>query len=116
MSHACRTQTRGTAVSVRRRSWITNGERKEAWVVNYTDLSGTRRLKTFARKKDADAYHAKVAVDVRAGIHTPDSSSITVAAAGKLWLARAGTDGLERATVDQYQSHLNSHIVPLIGE
>jgi len=96
--------------------WTTNGERKEAWVVNYTDLSGTRRLKTFARKKDADAYHAKVAVDVRAGIHTPDSSSITVAAAGKLWLARAGTDGLERATVDQYQSHLNSHIVPLIGE
>jgi integrase len=104
------------SMSVRRRSWVTNGERKEAWVVNYTDLSGRRRLKTFNRKKDADAYHAKVAIDVRAGIHTPESSSITIAAAGRLWLDRADRMGLERATAEQYRQHLELHITPLIGE
>jgi len=103
-------------VSVRRRSWVTNGEKREAWVVNYTDLSGARRLKTFERKKDADAYHAKVAVEMRDGIHTPESSSATIAAAGQLWLDRAGRVGLERATAEQYRQHLDLHIAPIIGE
>ena len=103
-------------MSVRKRSWVTNGEQREAWVVNYTDLSGARRLKTFKRKKDADAYHAKVTVDMRTGIHTPDSSSTTIAEAAKLWLDRAATTGLERTTVEQYVQHLKFHIAPLIGE
>src|SRR5262249_51621371 len=80
------------------------------------DLSGARRHKTFARKKDADAYHAKVTVDVRAGIHTPDSCSPTIAAAGQVWLDSATNAGLERATLAGYRSHLKFHIVPLIGE
>src|SRR6516225_6395546 len=103
LSYACRTQTRGIIMSVRKRSWVTNGERREAWVVNYTDLSGHRRLKTFERKKDADAYHAKVAVDVWADIETPESSTITIAAAGQLWLDRADRVKLERATAEQYR-------------
>src|SRR5262245_13632304 len=103
-------------MSVRKRSWVTNGESKEAWVVDYADLSGARRHKTFARKRDADAYHAKVAVDVRAGIHTPESSSVTIAVAGRLWLDAATNAGLERATLAGYQQHLKFHIVPLIGE
>ena len=52
-------------MSVRRRTWTNaDGSQGEAWVVNYTDADGKRRLKSFARKRDADAYHAKVAVDV----------------------------------------------------
>jgi integrase len=104
-------------VSVRRRSWTTpSGERKEAWIADYVDQHGERHIKTFARKRDADAYHAKVAIDVRAGIHTADSHSITVAEAGQLWLERVDAAGLERATFEQYRSHLKSHIMPLIGE
>ena len=58
-------------MSVRKRRWTTRGgEAKEAWVVIYTGQSGSRHLKTFDRKKDADAYHATVRVDVKAGIHT----------------------------------------------
>src|SRR5215471_12806299 len=79
--------TRGNAVSVRKRSWIApNGERKEAWIVDYRDPHGDRHIKTFARRKDADAEHAQVAVSVRAGTHTADRRSVTVAAAGKLWI------------------------------
>jgi hypothetical protein len=40
------------------------GER-EAWVADYTDQGGVRRMKTFARKKEADSYHAKARVVVR---------------------------------------------------
>src|SRR5262249_23097278 len=57
-----------------------------------------------------------VAVDVRSGIHTADSRSITVAEAGRRWLDGATNVGLERATLDQYRSHLDLHITPIIGE
>src|SRR5262249_6054391 len=67
------------AMSVRKRIWTTpKREQKETWIVDYADLSGTRRQQTFDQKRDADAYHDKVKNEVRHGIHTPISSSITV--------------------------------------
>jgi integrase len=103
-------------MSVRRRTW-TNGDGSigEAWIVAYVDHAGARRHKTFDRKKAADAFHKEVWVDVRKGIHTADSVSITVAEAGQLWIEAATDDGLERGTVEQYRQHLNFHITPLIG-
>ena len=103
-------------MSIRRRSWTSPaGEQKEARVVDYRDQHGHRHIKTFNRKKDADAYHAQTAVDVRAGTHTAPSRSITVAEAGKLWLTTSTNAGLERTTVEGYEQHLTFHIVPLIG-
>jgi integrase len=103
-------------MSVRKRSWKTHsGEAREAWVVDYTDQLGDRHLKTFARKKGADAYHAQVAVDVRAGIHTADSRSITVAEAGAQWLRSREAAGVERTTLGNYRRHLDLHVIPLIG-
>jgi len=100
-------------MSVRKRTWATRlGERKEAWIVDYADQEGTRHIHTFARKKDADEYHATVRVNVRAGVHT--SSTMTVAEAGAKWLAEA-EDRLEPATVESYRQHLADHIVPYIG-
>ena len=43
----------------------------------------------------------------------PDSQSITVAEAGRLWLK--STSLLERTTRVQYRQHVNLHITPLIG-
>jgi hypothetical protein len=104
------------AVSVRRRSWIApNGARKEAWIVDYRDQHGGRHIKTFARRKDADAEHAQVQVAIRAGIHTADRASITVAEAGRLWIGTSTNAGLERATLEYYEQHLKFHIVPLLG-
>jgi integrase len=88
---------------------------KQAWIVDYRDQHGARHIKTFERKKDADAHHAHVAISMRAGTHTPESRSITVAEAGALWLARSAAAGLERSTLDQYRTHLELHIVPMIG-
>lgn len=66
-------------MSVRKRTWLTaKGETREAWIVDYPDAQGTRRLKTFKRKKDADAFAAKTYVEVREGVHVADSASVTV--------------------------------------
>jgi integrase len=100
-------------MSVRKRSWITRlGESREAWIVDYTDQQGARHIHTFARKKDADDYHATVRIDIKRGVHT--SSKTTVAEAGEKWIADA-EDRLEPATVESYRQHLRDHILPFIG-
>jgi len=103
-------------VSVRKRTWKSpNGEMREAWVVDYVDQHGDRHIKTFAKKRDADAHHAIVGVAVRAGTHTADSKSATVAKAAELWLASCDAAGLERATITAYRQHVELHIVPILG-
>jgi integrase len=103
-------------MSIRRRTWKnSDGSRGEAWLVDYTDQHSRRHTKNFDRRKDAEAYRAAVAVDVRKGIHLADSQSITVAEAGTLWLESGDAAGLERTTLDGYRQHLTFHIVPLIG-
>src|SRR6516162_8787060 len=103
-------------MSVRRRSWTNrDGSLSESWLVDYTDQGGRRHIKTFDRRKDADAYHAIVTVDVRQGTHLPDSESITVAEAGRLWLETGDGAGLERTTLDGYRQRVELHIVPLLG-
>ena len=103
-------------MSVAKRSWRTPaGEERTAWVVRYVDQAGRRRLKTFKHKKSADAFAATTAVEVREGTHVPDRATITIAEAGKLWIAEGKASGLERTTIDQRQQHLDLHLVPFIG-
>jgi integrase len=103
-------------MSVRKRTWTTaKGETKEAWVVDYVDQKGKRHIKTFDRKKEADAFTTTMKVEVRDGTHTAFSQSITVAAAAASWLAAACAAGLEQATTDEYQRHVDMHIVPSLG-
>ena len=103
-------------MSVRKRAWMTSkGEQKEAWVVDYVDQAGKRRLKTFAKKKAADNFAATANVEIRAGIHTADSASKTIAEAGRLWLETGDKAGLERSTLAAYRQHLKLHIEPYLG-
>jgi integrase len=103
-------------MSVRKRKWTTKmGLEKEAWVVDYADQQGVRRQKTFARKKDADAWGSQTLVDVRKGEHVADSASVTVKQAGEAWIESCNADGLERTTIVQYRQHLDLHIVPFLG-
>ncbi len=103
-------------MSVRKREWTTRmGEERAAWVLDYRDREGTRRIETFKKKKDADARAAEVAVDIVAGVHVPRGASITIAQAGEHWIARCEADKLERATILQYRQHLANHVTPHIG-
>jgi integrase len=101
--------------SVRKRTWQTKKGEKTAWVVAYTH-KGKQRLKTFPSKRAATDWRAELQLEVKRGVHTPASASITVGEAGALWLAQAETDGLEASTVMQYRQHLNYHIKPFLDK
>jgi hypothetical protein len=60
-------------MSVRKRTWKNSRGEKEAWIVDYRDQQGGRHIHTFARKKDADDYHATVKLNVRQGARTASS-------------------------------------------
>jgi len=103
-------------MSVRKREWTSpKGEKKSAWVVDYFDAAGKRRLKTFRLKKDADAFAASAKVEIREGVHVADRDTVTVEAASKLWIASAKAAGLERSSVEDYERALRLHIIPFIG-
>ena len=103
-------------MAIRKRIWKTKtGETREAWVVDYYDQAGARHVEAFAKKKEADARHATVKIDISRGIHVAASKSITVAEAGERWAATCETEGLQRATVKTYREHVNLHIVPELG-
>src|SRR5262249_42908033 len=115
-SHYQSLHTTGDQMSVRKRSWTTaKGEKKEAWVVDYWH-AGKRHIETYERKKDADAAHAKVKVDIGQGKHVAPSQSIEVEKAAQLWLKSAEASGLERSSLQVYEGMVRLHIVPFIGD
>ncbi len=96
-------------MAIRKRTWTAGGKEKSAWVVHYRDGAGDRRQKTFPTKREATEWAAETHVDVKRGLHTPESTSKTVAAAADLWLdtCRNGTDEiepLERSTIREYEA------------
>jgi integrase len=102
-------------MAVRKRRWAVKGVERSAWVVNYSDTGGKRRLKTFNTKKEADAWAVTANHEVKHGIHTPASVSRTVEQAAESWIKNSDADGLELSTVKQRRVHLRVHIRPYIG-
>ena len=112
-------------MSIRKRVWRAKGNdgqpvMREAWVVDYRDGAGERRHKSFRLKKDAENWSTTALFEVKQGIHTPDSTSPTIAEAADEWLKECERgDGdrepLERSTIRQYQNHVDLHIKPYIG-
>jgi integrase len=101
-------------MSVRKRTWKnTKGELQEAWIVDYRDQHGERTQRTFTKKKEADAWATQMRVEVRDGTHTSYSKSTTVEEAGKLWIATANANGLERATRTEYERHVRMHLASI---
>jgi integrase len=101
--------------SIRKRTWKSRGEERSAWIVDYFDQGGTRRQKTFATKKAADAWAVSALHEVKEGTHTPHSVSVTVTEAVERWIAHCEAEGLEHSTIKQRRGHLVHHIGPFIG-
>jgi integrase len=97
---------------VRKRTWTNGKGEHTAWVADYFDQAGKRHIKTFERKKDADAWLVTARGEVQRGVHTAESASITVAEAAALWLEKSRLESLERSTLKQYASHVDLHIRP----
>ena len=45
-------------MGIRQRRWTWKGKEKSAWVVEYFDLKGKRRLKTFKTRRAAEGWAA----------------------------------------------------------
>src|SRR5215469_16216339 len=102
--------------SVRKR--LRNGK-MEGWVADYFDQAGKRHIKTFEREREAKAWLNETLVSVKRGTHTPESASITLAAAAKLWLARPISmrtgEPIEKSTLVQYENHVDKYLDPRLG-
>src|SRR5207253_1929387 len=98
--------------SVRKRI-LPSGEVR--WQADYRDGAGKRRSRQFDKKSEAADFLLRARDEVKRGVHTPDSESITVKEAGELWLARCQANRRERTTIKQYREHLRRHIAPILG-
>ncbi len=76
-------------MAIRKRTWTSGVTERTAWVVDYQDQHGKRRLKTFKTKKAADSWATDALFHVKAGTHSPESTSITIAEAAEDWIKRA---------------------------
>ena len=81
-----------TMTSIRKRTWARGGQERTAWVVDYFDQHGKRRLKTC---REAETFKATAKYEIDRGIHTPESASITVKEAVDLWLEHGEAEELE---------------------
>jgi integrase len=102
--------------SIHKVRWSSGGKEKVAWAVDYFDQDRKKRRRTFKTQREAKGWDLTAQGEIKAGKHTPDSKSITVAEAMRLWLdrcwLRTGLDGeekLEWSTVRRYDSH-TAHI------
>jgi integrase len=104
-------------MSIKKRKWRTpkTGEERESWIVDYVDQYGKRHIKTFKTNKAALAWATEAHYEVKQGVHTPATASITVAEAAELWIAHGEAEGLEYSTIQGRRDHLNKHIAPFIG-
>lgn len=103
-------------MAIRKRTWTAADDTaKTAWLVDYRDQAGKRRAKQFSHKKAAEQWAVNAAGEVQRGIHTPDSTSITVAQAAQRWLDAVRANKREATTVAAYEQHVRLHIVPKCG-
>ncbi|RWK33777.1 MAG: site-specific integrase [Mesorhizobium sp.] len=109
-------------MSVRKRKWTTaKGEAKTAWVVDYKDQHGNRALRTFNKQSEAKEFETTMRGEVRDKKHVVRSKSLTVAEAGKEWLAavkngRGERGPAEASTLRQYTQHFEDYIQPMLGK
>jgi integrase len=101
--------------SIRKRTWKSRGVQRSAWVVDYFDQAGARRLKTFRTKKEAESWAVTALHEVKQGMHTAAGASITIACAGEMWIEQCEADGLEKSTIRQRRQHTKLHINPFLG-
>lgn len=105
--------------SVRKRKWTHNGVTNEAWVVQYTKPNGKTGIKTFRKKKDADAFRDNEAVQIESGERVADRDSVTMKFAAESWLEecekRNRLGALSGYTLGSYKYQVASNIVGHIG-
>lgn len=93
--------------TVTKRTWVTGkGERRQAWVLAFTDAAGKRHKEQHQTKRAADARRIEVEGQVRGGTYRADATTKTVHDACKGYLADLAKrrDRNERVTEHYYRT------------
>jgi hypothetical protein len=90
------------------------GEQRAAWVHAYTGRS-RRHIDTFPTKRKAVENSHKIGTAIKEGRHVAPSKSATLGEAATQWIAGRRAHGREAMTLREYQSHVDRHILPLLG-
>lgn len=101
--------------SIRKRTWRWRGAERTVWMCDYFDNTGKRRAKSFATKAAAQDWMTTTLHEVKIGVHSPLSTSITVTEAWERWIEHCEAERLEPGTIKQRRQHLNLHVKPYIG-
>lgn len=105
--------------SVRKRVWVHKGVEKTAWVVDYTDQQGKRRMRTEKTKKEADKAKLRIEMEIERGEHVATAQTKTVKEVCDNYLLhyeQRKKDGtISYATLKQAMSGIGAHIVPVLG-
>ena len=101
--------------SIRKRTWKTRGVERLMWVVDYFDAAGKRRHRSFPTKTAAEDWWTTAGHELKIGVHSPLSTSITVNEAWTRWIEHCEAEKLEPGTVKQRRQHLNLHVQRYIG-
>jgi hypothetical protein len=96
--------------SIRKRTWGPN-KGKVAWVVDYQDQDGKRALKTFATKKEAEAWSVKACTKY-IGTHTRASASRQSPKSGAYGLSSTKATGSNSAPSGAGSSIFNFMLGP----
>lgn len=97
------------------------GEDRVTWVVRYTDISGVKRLKTFATKRDAEAGRRQIESGIETGAHVADRATVTFGEAIQAWLSDCDRrhkigDNMSGNTLRGYVGYANNHVIPSLGK
>ena len=98
--------------SIRKRTWKRDGVERSAWVVDYFDQAGKRRLKTFATRKEAEAWSVDGPPRGQAGRPYRQRQHHGLGGSD-LWIAACEADGLEYGTIKQRKEHKRLHVDPI---
>jgi len=105
--------------SVAKRVWKYKGEKRECWVVRYTDQSGKKRLKTFESKKNADRFRNKISFDLERGEHIGSSGDMKFNDVLEPFLrhceARVAVGDLRGQTLRTWKRLMKASIQPKFG-
>jgi integrase len=92
---------------------VKRATRDTKWLVRYRTPEGDSRMKTFARKAEAERFGASVEVDKTKGAYVdPSGGLVTFDEYAEAWRAAQ----VHRAsTVEMYETHLRRHVYPTFG-
>lgn len=106
--------------SVTKRKWMHNGTERTAWVIRYTDKSGSRKQETFEQKKQADRRRVEIEGELSRGVHVAVSDSCTVRQLADAYMQDVERrhhigDRMTMTSVKSYRNMIYNHICVEFG-